>query len=251
MIDTSVPSPSGPGGTAPPVATERLNDTTRGDPAHPHTSASRARAFRLGQERQRGARWERMGQLLSIVVILLGIYAITTARPYIPPAGGGIPPLSSTPPGTPIDVQLGNPLVSNLSCAGGGSAYAERIPWMNSTAPLATKEVWPEVYEIWDGDYIRDPTGVASATPTNLCAGNSPASIWAWYVVLATSNGTNLLTYTQNSEWTSLTNGSTNLPLESGLDMVLVTQTSLAGTGRGFGVLGYINDSEVQGSVPL
>jgi len=184
-------------------------------------------------------------------VILLGIYAITTARPYTPPAGGGIPPLSSTPPGTPIDVQLGNPSVSNLSCAGGGTAYAERIPWVNSTAPLATKEVWPVVYEIWDGDNIGDPNGVASATPTNLCAGSAPSSIWAWYVVLANSNGTNLLTYTQSSVWTSVTNGSTNLPLESGLDMVLVTQTSLAGSGRGFGVLGFVNDSEVQGSVPL
>ena len=69
--------------------------------------------------------------------------------------------------------------------------------------------------------------------------------------MLATSNGTEPSDYTQNDVWSSVTNASTEVPFESGLDLVLVTQTSLAGTGRALGVLGYVNDSEVQGSVPL
>ena len=125
---------------------------------------------------------KRVGQLVSILVILLGIYALTTARPYSGPAGGGIPNSTSTAPGPPIAVQFGTPSVRNVSCAGGGTAYAERIPWVNSSSPLTTKSVWPIVYEIWDGDYIGDPNAAASATPTNVCAGSAPGSIWAWYV---------------------------------------------------------------------
>src|SRR5208282_5328964 len=74
--------------------------------------------------------------------------------------GGGSQGSPSPENGTPIDVTIGTPSLHNLTCEGGGAAYAERIPWMNSSSLLTTKSVWPEVYETWDRNNIRDPDAV-------------------------------------------------------------------------------------------
>ncbi|HKN05975.1 MAG TPA: hypothetical protein VJ021_00010 [Thermoplasmata archaeon] len=216
-----------------------------GVPARPGTYDGRARSFREEQTQRRGGRRELIGAVLAAAIITLGVYTIATAHPYsssnydFPNSG----PL--------IAIHLGPPSVSTVSCGAGGTAYAEHIPWTNASAKVSTGEVVVHVSEIWDGDYIGDPGAVANATPTNLCAGLPPTSTSMWYVVLTTPNGTNLLTYTVASSWSSVSHGAVGVEVANGSAIVLVTHESLAGTGRGLEVVGEVNGSLIRGETPL
>ncbi len=148
-------------------------------------------------------------------------------------------------------MNLGTPTETSVVCGGGGTAYVESVPWVNSTQPVATGQVYLRVYEIWDGDWIADPGAVANATSTNVCAGSSPSGSALWYVVLASPNGTNLLGYAEGASWTLLAPGPSDFTIENGSALILVTSESLAGTGRGLEVLGFVNDSEIKGAVAL
>jgi len=234
----------------PPPSAEDV-EKSAGRPAdggapHPDPLEGRSRSFRERQARRKSARREHVGQLLVVVIIVLGIVTIVTARPQSSSSISGYPS-----PGPPIAVQFGTPSAGTLSCTGGGTAYTERIPWEGSTQQVTTGDVYVRVYEIWDGDYVGDPGAVANATPSNLCAGTPPDSNALWYVVLTAPNGTNLLTYTAASAWVSLTHEPWNIPIEGGFSLVLVTGESLAGTGRGFAVGGFANGSPINGAIPL
>jgi hypothetical protein len=226
----------------------KAGPTRAGEPAAPGAFAGRARAFRQEQTKRRTTRREHVVDVLLVIAIVVGAYVIVTEPPYSPNNGNtGV----TTPSGPPIVVHFGTPTESSVTCGAGGTAYTESIPWTNSTRPVATGEVYVRVYEIWDGDYIPDPNVVANATPTNLCAGSPPDASALWYVVLAAPNGTNLLTYTQANAWTSVSQGATNLVIQNDSALILVTASSLAGTGRGFEVIGFVGGSQISGSVPL
>jgi len=235
---TSAPAASGaesPGGPIPSTAPRR---------APP--SAGRAHAFRESQERHRQQNRESLGVVAVVIIIVLGVYTLATARPYTGSSSFALPP-----PGPTITVDLGTPTVGAVTCAGGGTAYAERIPWNGSSQPVTTGDVNLRVYEIWDRDYITDPHADANATTADLCAGIPPNPIALWYVVLAAPNGTNILTYTQANDWSSLTHGPTNIWIENDSSLILVTNMPLWNTGRGFQVYGFSSGSVVFGTLPL
>lgn len=181
-----------------------------------------------------------------VLVVFLGVYAILTARPYSP-SSTYVPP----PVGPAIAVQLGTPTVDVIHCGDGGGAYAEQIPWVNSSQPVTTGDVAIRVYEIWDGDFIGDPNAAPNVTGTDLCAGAAPNPASAWYVVLADPNGTNVVTYTVGHGWAAVADGPWNQQIGDGSDLYLVTNPSLAASGRGFQVFGFANGSPILGSTPL
>jgi hypothetical protein len=249
-VTDPVPPPTS--GSAPfePSSGEERGSTAGGEgaraPAPPGTLEGRSRSFREHQLKRKSARREHVGQLVVVAIIVLGIVAIVTARSGYSGSHSGFPS-----PGPPIVVQLGTPVLSTVNCTGGGTAYIERIPWLGSTQPVTPGDVYVRVYEIWDGDYIGDPGAMANATSSNVCAGAPPDSTTLWYVVLTASNGTNLLTYTADHAWVSVTDGASNLGIETGSSLVLVTGTSFAGTGRGFAVGGFANGSPITGAIAL
>lgn len=222
----------------------------RSSPSGPPGSSSRfdgrARAFREKQERHRSVRREQTGQLLVVAIIILGIYAILSARPYIPGSGPVFPS-----PGPPITVTFGTPVASSVNCTTGGAAYIERVPWQNSTQPVLTGEVSLRFVEIWDGDYIPDIYAAPNVSASNLCGGPPPTSLMSWYIVLTTGNGTILLLYSVAGGWTSPSHAAWNIPLQRGFDLVFITGTPVAETGRGLSVIGFSGGSPIRGSVPL
>jgi hypothetical protein len=220
-----------------------------GAPVRPGRFRGRARSFRQDLAKRRDARRDRVANVVLAALLVVGALAIVTEKPGFLALSNR--PGGSTGPGPPIVVTFGTPTVSAVSCAGGGTAYAERVPWTNSTQPLTTAEVFVRLYEIWDGDNIGDPGAVANATPSNVCAGSPPDPTALWYVVLAAPNGTNLLTYTEADSWVSVAHGSTTLEIEAGSTLVVVTYDSLAGTGRGLEVAGFAGTSAISGSVAL
>jgi len=250
MTSPAPPPVSADPPSEPPPAGDReeANDRPRaGVPARPGSFEGRARSFRQEQARRRSARRERVGTFLVVVILALGVYTIVTARPYSPSSKNDSPT-----PGPPIDVNLGTPTgASAVTCSAGGTAYVERIPWMNSTQPVTTGDIEVHVYEIFDGDFIGDRNAVANVTPSNPCAGAPPDSKALWYAALATPNGTILLTYTVNHPWTAVTPGPWNIGIENGSVLVLVTYASLAGRGYGFAVVGYAGGSPIRGTVAL
>jgi hypothetical protein len=233
---------------APP--TPAAPPTRAGVPAPPGSSAGRARSFRRNRDDSRTSRRERVVEVVLLAAVLIGAYTVATERPGELLAGYGTGG-SQTPPGPPIFVHFGTPSVSTVTCGGGGTAYVERIPWTNSTEPVPTGVLYVRVFEIWDGDFIPDSGAVANATATNPCNGTPPDASALWYLVLAAPNGTNLLTYTEAAEWTSVSGGPTHLDVANGSALLLVTSMSLAGTGRGLELVGYVGNSPISGSVAL
>lgn len=234
------PPPTGEPGTA--VETPRP-----GSPAPPGSSEGRARSFREEQTKQRSARRERTGTILVVIIIVLGVFAIVTAHPYSASSRYEFPP-----PGPTIVVNLGTPSgATPFACGAGGTAYVERVPWTNSTQPVSTGDISVRVYEIYDGDTIGDPNAVANVTSSNVCAGSPPDSTALWYVVLATPNGTNLLTYTQGHQWTAVTAGPSDVVIANDSVLILVTNAPIAGIGRGIAVLGLVGTSQIRGTVAL
>jgi hypothetical protein len=141
--------------------------------------------------------------------------------------------------------------VTSVNCTAGGTAYVEPIAWTNATHAFTTGDIGVRVYEIWDGDYIPDPGAVANVTPSNVCAGVPPSWEAIWYVVLASPNGTNLLTYTVDHGWAAVPQGPNNVGIQNDSALILVTVTSLADTGRGLAVVGFAGGSQIHGTVVL
>lgn len=218
----------------------------QGPPGRTSPFDGRARAFREKRERRRGARREQVGQLLAVAIIILGIYAILSARPYIPGSGSVFPS-----PGPLITVTFGTPVASTVNCSSGGIAYVDRVPWTGSSEPVTTGDVSLHFVEIWDGDYIPDIYASPNVTSTSLCASAPPTSLMCWYVVMTTSNGTILLAYWVAAGWVSLTHGPWNVPIVDGTTLVFITGSPIAQTGRGLTVVGFSGGSPIRGSVPL
>lgn len=232
------PAPTRPPPSGPPRA---------GEPAPPGTYEGRARSFRESQTQRRSRRREHIGQLLVVAIIALGVYAIVSARPFVPSTGSSLPS-----PGPPITVNFATPVPGQVLCGNGGTGYTERVVWSNATASVVTGDVSPRVYELFDGDIVTDLGVVANVTSSNVCAGSPPSTAnFAWYVVMTAPNGTIQLTYTFSQGWTSVTHGAWNFPIENGTAMIVVTGTSLAGRGFGFAVVGFSGGSAIHGSVPL
>lgn len=231
-----------------PPPSEGASPSEAPGPASPRrrSRAGRAREFRTGQTQRRTTRRELVINLTILVVIVVAVYAVvtewqrTTSAGYVPPTLG-----------PPITVNLGAPVVSNLTCGNGATASEERISWINSTRPLMTGEVDVRVYEIWDRDYYGDPGIVFNVTSSNACAGAPPAPSSRWYVVFSNPNGTNLLTYTGATLWASVGSAPLNFTIVDGSSLTLIANPSLAGQGFGLAVFGFVNDSEVSGSVVL
>lgn len=184
--------------------------------------------------------------LVLVVVVVFGAYTVLAEPANSLLTGNGLPNV-----GPPVLVTFGTLSVAPVTCGSGGTAYAERIPWVNSTRPVTTGDVYVEVYAIFDGDIIGRANAVANATPSNLCSGAPPDPVALWYVVLEAPNGTNLFTYTPAGSWTSVTHGSNDVEIENGSTLVLVTSSSLAGTGRGLKVFGFVDDAPIMGAVAL
>jgi hypothetical protein len=246
------PSPNVPsvGAPSPGETPGEVAPAPAGRAGGPGTFRGRARAFREEYARRQTLRRYRVANVVLAALIVVGAYAIVTEPPgYLLST---LRSLESTPgPGPPVVVHFGPPSESTVSCTAGGTAYVESIPWDSSTETLATGEVSVRLYEIWDGDNIPDANAVANVTPTNLCHGTPPDATALWYLVLAAPNGTNLLTYTEAGSWSSVTGGSSDLKVNDGSSLVVVSYDSLAGTGRGLEVVGFAGNSPISGSALL
>lgn len=246
---TGVDPDSEPSGIASDGAETRtpLTPFRAGEPAPPGTFDGRARAFRENETKRRSRRRERIGQLLVVAVILLGIFAIVTARPFSPSTGNGQPP-----PGPPIVVTFTTPVVGQVTCGNGETAYTERTVWNSSSPTVTTGDVALRVYELIDGDIVNDRGVVPNANASSVCAGSPPeATVFGWYVVVSAPNDTIELTYAFSPGWASVTQGPSNVPIENGTIMTVVMGTSLAGRGYGFAVTGFASGSQVSGAVAL
>lgn len=248
-IEASEPTPS-PGASANTTPGVALPDASprAGEPAPPGSSEGRARSFRERETRRRSRRRELVGQLLVVAIIILGIYAIVSARPFVPSSGPGPPT-----PGPPITVNLTSPVVGQVTCGNGGIAYTERVGWANSTAPVTTNEVSPRVYELFDGDVVVDNGVTANVSSTSLCAGSPPSGggLYSWYVVLTAPNGTIELSYTFDQGWVSVDHGPVDRPIANLSSLVVVVDPELADRGYGLAVVGEANGSSIHGAVPL
>lgn len=214
--------------------------------ARRRSRAGRAREFRKGQTQRRTTRRDLLVNLTILVVIVVAVYAVVTEWQRTT-SGGYVPPSL----GPPVAVNLSTPVVTNITCAAGGTASEERIQWINSSRPLMTGEVYLRVYEIWDRDSYGDPGVVFNVTPSNACAGAAPAPSSRWYAVFCDPNGTNLLTYTAAHSWAAVGSAPLNFTIADGSALVLIANPALAGQGFGLSVFGFVNDSEVSGSVVL
>lgn len=244
------PAVAPPGGPAPEGMSAEVGSVGVARPGRPGALRERARAFRQEYARRQTLRRDRVANVVLAALLVVGAYAIVTERPgYLLTTLRSLE--SSSGPGPPVVVHFGAPSESTVSCSAGGTAYVESLPWDNSTETLATGEVSLRLYEIWDGDNIPDPGAVANATPKNLCEGAPPDATALWYLVLVAPNGTNLLTYTEASSWSSITGGSSDLKIYDGSSLVVVSYDSLAGTGRGIEVVGFAGSSPVSGSAIL
>jgi len=242
------PPAAAPNVPADPGAQPLLGPSGPGRPPH-RPSPGRARAFRQGQTQRRALRVDRVAAAVLAGLCVFGAYAIATEHPGFLVSAG-----SSSTNGnarSTVHVQLGAPSKSTVTCAGGGTAYVETVPWVNSTEVLASSQVLVRLYEIWDGDNIPDPGAVANATASNVCEGVPPDSTAIWYVVLAAPNGTNLLTYTEVGGWASVSGGSSDIVIQDGSSLVVVTGQPISGTGRGLDVAGFAGLAEISGMAPL
>ena len=212
------------------------------------SSSGRAHSFREREGERRSRRRELVGQLIVVGIIILGIYAIVSARPFVPSSGPGPPG-----PGPPIAVNLSRTNVSQVTCGNGGTAYTENVVWANSTASVTTNEVSPRVYELFDGDIVADNGVTANVNATSVCAGDPPSNggLISWYVVLTSPNGTIQLSYTFDQGWASIDHGPADRTIVDGSSIIVVVDPEIAGTGYGLAVEGVANGSTIHGQVPL
>lgn len=240
---TSSDRPLPDGGPASPASSPRR----AGEPAPPGSADGRARTFRERESKRRSILRDRIGQILVVVIIIVGVYAIVSARPFNPSSGS-----SSPGPGPPVAVTLGTPLAGNVTCGNGGVAYTERTVVTGSTSPIITGYIAVHVYEILDGDFIPDYLAHPNITATSVCAGSPPSPTnFLWYVALAAPNGTVLLSYTTTLGWKAIGNASWNIPVEAGAALVVVTGTSIDCHGLGLAVVGFAGGSPIRGTIPL
>jgi len=244
-LESSASGPSLPASGAPPL---RAIPAPEAEPTPAGSSGGRAHSFREREGHRRSRRRELVGQLIVVAIIILGIYAIISARPFVPSSGPGPPT-----PGPPIVVNLTRSTVGQVTCGNGGTAYTEQVVWSNSTAAVTTNEVSPRVYELFDNDIVPDNGVTANVSSTSLCAGDPPKSGGAisWYIVLTSSHGTIELSYTFDQGWTSIDGGPADRPIVNGTSMFVVVDPEIAGQGYGLAVVGEANGSSIHGSVPL
>ena len=216
-------------------------------PVAARAAGGRARAFRRAETERRRGRRERYADVVLLAVAVVAAVLIVTTPPNSLLSGNG----SSGSPGPPVRVNFGSVSVSAVPCAAGGTAYAERIPWTNASRSVTTTDIDLEVYAIFDGDNIGRGNPVANATPTNVCAGSPPDPTALWYVVLQAPNGTNVLTYTIADSWAGIAGGPSELAIANDSTLVLVSNSSLAGTGRGLKLVGFVGEDTVEGAVVL
>jgi hypothetical protein len=230
-----------------PPSTPPPSSPRAGEPAPRGTFDGRARAFREQQTQRRSRRRELFGQLLVVAIIVVGIYAIVSAKPFSPSNNSGPPN-----PGPPIVITFTTPVVGTVSCGDGGTAYTEQVDWTNASQPVTTGDVTLRVYELYDGDIVNDMGIIPNATTASVCAGAPPnPATLAWYVVVSSPSGAIQLTYAFSPGWASVTNGAWNVPIENGTMMTIVMGASIAGRGFGFAVVGFASGSPVRGSIPL
>lgn len=212
---------------------------------------SRAAAFRR-KRAERGTAWkDRIQVIVMAGVLAIGVFVVVTARTGSPVAGNDFLPPPPPPPGPTIVVNFGTPSQSNLTCGDGGGAFAEHIPWLNSTQPVTVEDIAVHVVELGDGDYVPDPNSAPNVTTSNLCAGPTPNPSTRWYAVLSGPTGTNLFTFTEGQAWVPVAQEPVTAQIENGSSLVVITNPDLAGKGFGLHVLGFAGNDPIAGSVPL
>jgi hypothetical protein len=208
------------------------------------TTAGTASEYRRRRSAVRAERWGLYARIAAGAVIVVALLVIVTARPTVP---GSVP--GPTPP--PTTVSFGSPAVSQISCAQGTSAYAERIPWVSTSAPVTSGDLVPHVIELFDGDIVYDPGASPNASATNVCQGASPVGNQRWYVVLSTPAGANVLTYTIEQGWAGIGGGPANLGIANDSSLTIVSNQDFSGSGFGLKIVGFANGAPIEGQVTL
>ncbi len=203
-----------------------------------------AASFRRQRNADRSLRWGLYVRLAATVVIAVALLAILTARPVAPTASSGAAPPTTT-------VTLGSPTVTQVTCAGGAPAYAERVPWIAASAPVTSGDLVPKIVELFDGDIVNDPGAMPNATASNVCAGASPTGAARWYGVVSDPTGANVLTYTLGQGWAGIGTEPANQPIANDSTLTIVSGGSFSNSGYGLKIVGFANGSPIVGSITL
>lgn len=153
--------------------------------------------------------------------------------------------------GAGITVQLGAPVLTNITCGAGGTDVAERVAWQGASATLTTSEINLFVVETADGDLLSGPSNTPSVTAQDPCAGSPPSPDYTWYAALENPSGTVVASYTLTEEWKAVGGGGGTMVIEPGSTVVILTTPSLHDNGYSLQVQGLAAGETVTGFVPL
>ncbi len=115
-----------------PGAGDAAEPPRAGTPNPRGSFAGRASEFRQRGAHRRFRRLELLAEIGCVALIVVAFTVVLTAKPP-PTPSPGTPPWEPAPSSAPITVRFGTPTVGNVSCGAGGTAYTERIPWLNSS----------------------------------------------------------------------------------------------------------------------
>ncbi len=237
----------------PRAATRRSLDGSATEPPEP--PESRTARYRQREARRRGPWGAMAAWVVAIAVAAVAIHLLTSPAPAIPP------PISAGAPtnygeqgsGPAIGVDFGSPSVTTATCASGGSAPIERIPWISASHPPDNTEIAFKLVELGDGDVVGG--GFSNAPHVSggaVCAGSPPAAAThQWYAVLADPSGTNLESFCFGIGWTPVDGAPSPVVIANGSSVTVVLWAEIADSGFGLEVSGSEGSTTVQGTVPL
>ena len=206
---------------------------------------SPAREYRRQREQVRGPYRLTIGSLVVFAlfnfVLFYGPY-IAAGGPEGPPESGptAAPGVSST------SIDLGTPVVGNATCGGNTTFPIETVPWVGSSPPVSTREVYLEVQELVDGDIVGGPSPPPSVTVASLCAAGPPTATATWYVVLQNPSGGNVGYFSYSSGWVVLGHPGADYRISNGSALILLSVPPLAGLSFGLCIFGDLASAPVQ-----
>ena len=214
-----------------------------------------AAAYRSRLARRAGRRW--LVVSLAVGVAAAAGIAFVLYHPSAAPGTTSSGPGSGGSGGTggggsggSISIALGSPAVATVACGSGGNASSEAIAWRSSSTPITLADLNLYVVEIGDGDILRATASAPEVTPTDPCAGSAPSPAYAWYAVLSDPTGANVAYFTLSVGWVPL-GGPPAQAIAAGSTITVLIDPSVADTGYGLEVQGFVNGVPFAAGTPL
>jgi len=190
----------------------------------------------------------RLRSLLVLLAILAFVASMIGIYQAVPPAVTS----ASSPAVNPITVELDRPVTGRVACGGSIVLYTEVIGWNHSSGPLTTAQVYVELQELYDHEWVgaRDPP--AKVTHSNLCAGSPPTGPFDWYVVLGSPDtGPYVAVFSYLNGWAPVEETALPVFISPGATLTLVSVRSYADSGFGITLFGAVGGTPIDGGVSL